>query len=133
MNPPKILILDDEAHITHILCFKLEQAGAQVLSASDGQEGLDLVPQFNPDLIISDYQMPNMDGLHFAQAMAANPDTAHIPIIMLTARGHRIPNTSLVGTSIRYLLPKPFSIREVLDRVTEILPDAPLQTGVTHA
>jgi two-component system phosphate regulon response regulator PhoB len=133
MNPPKILILDDEAHITHILCFKLEQAGAQVLSASDGQEGLDLVPRFNPDLIISDYQMPSMDGLQFAQALASNPETADIPILILTARGHRIPNASLVGTSIRYLLPKPFSIREVLERVTEILPGASLQTGVTHA
>jgi two-component system phosphate regulon response regulator PhoB len=133
MAAPKILVLDDESHITHILCFKLQQAGAETLSAGDGQEGLDLVEQFKPDMIISDFQMPLMDGLAFATALAKNPATAEIPVILLTARGHRIPASALVGTSIRYLLPKPFSIREVLERVTEILPTADLRVGVPHA
>ena len=133
MAAPKILVLDDESHITHILCFKLQQAGAETLSAGDGQEGLELVEQFQPDIIISDFQMPRMDGLEFAKALAANAATAEIPLILLTARGHRIPASALAGTSIRYLLPKPFSIREVLERVSEILPQMALQAGVPHA
>ena len=57
---PKILVVDDESHLTYILSFKLQQAGATILSAANGLDGFDLAKSELPDLIISDYQMPEM-------------------------------------------------------------------------
>ncbi len=125
MNKPlRILVADDESHIAYILCFKLQQAGMETLSACDGVEALEIATAEIPDLIISDYQMPEMNGVEMCKALAANPATARIPIILLTARGHRIPASELMNTSLRTLLAKPFSFREIIERITEIFPNA---------
>jgi CheY-like chemotaxis protein len=123
---PRSLVLDDEAHIAHILCFKLKQAGCEVFSGGDGLEGLALACEHHPDLVISDYQMPEMDGVTFCRELAANPSTGAIPVILLTARGHRIAPGMLTDTQVRYILAKPFSIREIFERIGELLPEANL-------
>ena len=126
MPAPRILLLDDESHITCVLAFKLRQSGAEVFSGCNGLEGLTLTAEHMPDLVISDYQMPEMDGLEFCKTLAADDATRHIPIILLTARGHRITPSDLADTSVRALLPKPFSIRDLLQHIAEILPNAGL-------
>ncbi len=117
----QLLIIDDERHITHILAHKVRQAGYEVCTAGDGEEGLELARQIKPDLIVTDYQMPYLDGHQMAIKLAANEDTANIPLIMLTARGHRLAPTELLKTNIQCLLQKPFSSHELLARISELL------------
>jgi CheY-like chemotaxis protein len=73
-----------------------------------------------PDLICSDFQMPLMSGLELAERLKATAETAHIPILMLTARGHRITPTQLAQTNIRTMLAKPFSARELVAKLQEV-------------
>ncbi|HVX84461.1 MAG TPA: response regulator [Phycisphaerae bacterium] len=128
----RILVVDDESHLTCVLAYKLRQAGADVFTASNGLEGLAAAAEHLPDLIVSDFQMPEMNGLEFVKALAADPALSAIPIILLTARGHRIAPADLAGTSVRALLAKPFSARELIQQIAEQLPDAGL-TVSTHA
>lgn len=110
-----ILIADDERYITTTLASKLRAAGATVIVANDGAEALALAREHLPELILSDYQMPILDGLEFCKQLATEIKTATIPIAMLTARGFKIPPSDLAATNVRVVLSKPFSVREVLD------------------
>lgn len=121
MPTTTIVLADDEAHITHVLRLKLESRGYRVHIASDGQEAFDLVLEHRPDLVITDLQMPVWSGFDLAVHMRSDPRAAHIPIIMLTARGHTLSKEDLARTNIRHLLPKPFSAREVETLARELL------------
>ena len=113
MDAKMILVADDEPPIRYMLDLKLCQAGFSVISASNGQEAYTLACRHRPDLVVSDYQMPVLDGLEFCQQLKANPETAGIPVIMLTARGHKVPPAELVVTGIKCVLDKPFRIRTI--------------------
>jgi DNA-binding response OmpR family regulator len=117
-----VLICDDEAHIVRAAEFKFKKGGYEVVCAYDGEEGWEILQKFKPDIIITDYQMPRMDGLELIDRIRSNPATADIPIIMLTAKGFEISHET---TSRRFgviaVLPKPFSPRELFHRVEEIL------------
>jgi len=113
--------VDDEPPIRYMLDLKLRQAGFSVISASNGQEAYKLACERRPDLVVSDYQMPVMDGLEFCQQLAADSDTGGIPVIMLTARGHKVPPAELEKTNIRCFLNKPFSPRDLIVQIKELL------------
>lgn len=81
----KILIIDDDADIVESMRVVLESKNYDVVSASSGQEGLDKAKQENPDLIILDVMMPNMDGFEMSRAIKGDPEHKNIPILMLTA------------------------------------------------
>lgn len=81
----KILIIDDDADIVESMRVVLESKNYDVISASSGQEGLDKAKQENPDLIILDVMMPNMDGFEMSRAIKGDPEHKNIPILMLTA------------------------------------------------
>ncbi len=115
----RILIVDDEAHILHVLSLKLRNAGYEVVTAVDGEDGYELACQHLPDLVITDFQMPYMTGLEFCQAMATNAPTAHIPVLILTARGYALDDDDLKIGNIKGVLSKPFSPRAVLQLVKE--------------
>lgn len=117
----KILVADDEAHILHVVSMKLRNAGYDVVTAVDGEEALELCKSECPDLVITDYQMPYMDGLQLCLALRATEATRGIPAIMLTARGFDIPPADVEAAGIRAFLAKPFSPREVLRKVEELL------------
>lgn len=117
----RVLVVDDELHITQILSFKLKQIGVDVVTANDGEEGYQNASQYRPDLILTDYQMPVMDGYELAVQLNQDPETSDIPILMLTARGHRVTPAELASTNIQGLIPKPFSAREVMARVKEMI------------
>ena len=121
MNPIKIIIVDDEPPIRHMLDLKLKQAGYTVYTACDGQAAYELACEHLPSLIISDYQMPGMDGLEFCQKLAANPNTMKIPVIMLTARAHKISQEEIEKTNICCSLDKPFSPRDLTSKIQELL------------
>jgi two-component system phosphate regulon response regulator PhoB len=116
-----VLVADDEAHMTYILSFKLERSGLRVLTAGDGQEAHAIALAQRPDLVITDFQMPRMSGLELSMALWADPATRQIPVLMLTARGHRITEEELVRTGIRRILAKPFSTHELLGWVNKLL------------
>jgi two-component system, OmpR family, alkaline phosphatase synthesis response regulator PhoP len=120
---PLILVADDETHILHVLTLKLGQAGCDVLTAEDGRQALQLAQEHPVDLIISDHQMPWLNGIDLARELAADGRTAHVPVLMLTARGYNIAPRHLAGTRIVAMLSKPFSPAELADTVRRLLAD----------
>ena len=131
MAKDTILVCDDEPHIVHVVAAKLKNAGFDVLTATDGQEALDIARQHVPSLVITDYQMPYLSGLELCARMRAEPELKNIPAIMLTARGFSISPLDLDGTNIRELIPKPFSPREVLRIVQRVLELPATEVGAT--
>src|SRR5688572_11685213 len=124
MSEKTILVADDETHILHVVSLKLRNAGYTVLTARDGQEALELAQQERPDLIITDYHMPQLSGLELCQRLKQDPKTSHIPAIMLTARGYHLEPKDTQQSGILRMLSKPFSPRQLLSAVTEILDQA---------
>ena len=120
MTAKTIIIADDEPHLTHIVAYNLRKAGLTVHVANNGAECVKLATAAPPDLIVSDYQMPILDGLQACMKLRADPRTAAVPVIMLTARGHRISPEDLAKTNIQGLLPKPFSARDLLAKIEEL-------------
>ncbi len=120
----RILVVDDEAHILHVLSLKLRNAGYEVFTAVDGEDGYELARQHIPDLVITDFQMPYMTGLELCRALASSTPTAKIPVLILTARGYALDDDDLKLGNIRGVLSKPFSPRAVLQLVKETLAEA---------
>ena len=108
----KILVVDDEMYVTQLLAFILRRVGDEVHVADDGEQALLLAAaaEVKPDLIIADFQMPVLDGLEMCRRLKADPATNDIPVLMLTARGHRLrPDDAWKRTNVRCVLAKPFS------------------------
>ena len=126
MSGTTILVADDESHIRYVLKYKLEKHGYNVLTASDGEQAYELACREHPHLVISDYQMPGCNGLDLCIRLAANPDTAETPALLLTARGHKVPPSRLMKTNIKCVMAKPFSPRELIASIKELL------VGVSH-
>jgi two-component system phosphate regulon response regulator PhoB len=116
-----ILIADDEPHIRLLVGNKLRKAGHHVLEASNGQDALALAQEHRPSLIVTDYEMPIMSGFQMSQRLSEDDATAEIPIIMLTARGHKLSVAEIAKTGIRLVMDKPFSPRQLVEQVQEQL------------
>ena len=121
MSDKRILVADDESHILHVVSLKLRNAGFNVVTARDGQEALEMAQQERPDLIITDYHMPQLSGLELCQRLKQDPATSGIPAIMLTARGYHLDPADTEQSGILKMLSKPFSPRELLSTVNEVL------------
>ncbi len=124
MSERTILVADDESHILHVVSLKLKNAGYRVLTAHDGQEALEIAQQEKPDLLITDYHMPQLSGLELCRKLKQDPATAHIPAIMLTARGYELEPADTEQSGILRMLSKPFSPRHLLSTVEEVLAGA---------
>ena len=124
MPAKKILVADDESHILHVVSLKLRNAGFDVVTASDGQEALEMALSERPDLLITDYHMPQLSGLELCQKLKEDPTTAKIPAIMLTARGYQLDPKDTEQSGILRMLSKPFSPRQLLSTVNEVLLEA---------
>ena len=121
MSQPRILLADDEAYVTTTLTSKFRAAGYEVATAGDGVEGAALARTFLPSLIISDFQMPSSSGFEMAIELGKDPATAHIPIMLLTSRGHVLSPDALAQTNIRLIVSKPFSARELVNTAQQLL------------
>jgi len=121
MSEKTILVADDESHILHVVSLKLRNAGFKVLTARDGQEALEVAQQQHPDLLITDYHMPELSGLELCQRLKQDAATADIPAIMLTARGYHLEPQDTQQSGILRMLSKPFSPRHLLSTVNEVL------------
>ena len=120
-NERTILVADDESHILHVVSLKLKNAGYRVLTARDGQEALEMAQQEKPDLLITDYHMPQLSGIELCQKLKQDPATSSIPAIMLTARGYQLEPSDTEQSGILRMLSKPFSPRQLLTTVNEVL------------
>jgi len=125
MSEKTILVADDETHILHVVSLKLRNAGFIVLTARDGQEALEIAQAQNPDLLITDYHMPQLSGIELCQRLKQDPLTAGIPAIMLTARGYQLEPADTEQSGILRMLSKPFSPRQLLATVNEVLEQCP--------
>lgn len=119
-----ILVADDESHILHVVSLKLRNAGFRVVTARDGQEAFELAGQERPDLLITDYHMPQLSGLELCRRLKQDPATAGIPAIMLTARGYHLEPHDTEQSGILRMISKPFSPRHLLATVNEVLEQA---------
>jgi len=121
MNEKTILVADDETHILHVVSLKLRNAGYRVLTAQDGLEAYELASHERPDLLITDYHMPQLSGIELCQKLKADPVTTGIPAIMLTARGYHLEPHDTEQSGILRMISKPFSPRQLLTTVNEVL------------
>lgn len=114
----RLLLIDDEANLRHTLSYALQQEGYEVLTAQDGEEGLQLFRSAAPDLVILDVMMPRQDGFEVCRRLRKESD---VPIVMLTARDTELDK--IVGLEIGAddYLAKPFSMRELIARVRALL------------
>lgn len=118
----RILLVDDEIHIIRATEFKFQRLGYEVLCASDGEEAWSLVQQQPPDIIVTDCQMPRLDGLGLAARVRNHVSTRGLPVVMLSAKGFELSAAEIREQfGIVELLPKPFSPRELVRCVEQIL------------
>jgi two-component system alkaline phosphatase synthesis response regulator PhoP len=117
----RILVADDEAHILHVVSMKLVRAGYEVITARDGEEAFEACLDVRPDLLITDYQMPVLDGLGLCRKLRSHNPRIEVPVMLLTARGNDIERDELRELGIVALMDKPFSPREVHLRAQEII------------
>ena len=113
----KILMIEDDPNLSETIGDIFETEGYKVVTAVDGSEGLRKVKEDKPDLLILDIMLPDMDGIEVCRYLRADPKTAHLPIIMLTAR--TLPEEQKIGfeTGADDYLAKPVGPSELLTRV----------------
>lgn len=122
-----ILIVEDEETLRETLAYNLEQEGYQTLTAADGEEALHLIRAHQPDLVVLDIMLPVLDGLSVCRLVRRDPQVAHIPIIMLTARGTQGDKMVGLDSGADDYITKPFGLGEFLARVRAVLRRAPGQ------
>lgn len=121
MTGKKVLVADDETHIIHVVAIKLRNNGYEVTSAGNGAEAYQLACQENPDIIVTDFQMPLMTGLELVEKLRGNNQTKDIPVILLTARSFAVSREQQESLGISACLSKPFSPKELLKKIEDIL------------
>ena len=121
VRAPTILIVDDEAQARRLLAVLLRPEGYRTESAASGEEALDAIARSAPDLILLDIMMPGLDGYEVAGMLKANPATAHIPIIMVTAHGEREARLAGLSAGAEEFVTKPIDRAELWLRVRNLL------------
>jgi two-component system alkaline phosphatase synthesis response regulator PhoP len=120
--PKRILLCDDVIHILRAAEFKLKRAGYDVQTAGDGQEGWEAIEHRKPDMLITDCQMPRLDGIGLVRRVRSEPQTEDLPVLMLTAKGFELSHEELSEElKIIKIVAKPFSPRELLQLVNKVL------------
>ena len=117
----KILIVDDEQDIVELLSYNLEKEKFFIVKAYDGEAALGLVRSEKPDLMILDLMLPKMNGLDVCKAIRRNPETANLPIIMLTAKDAEIDKVVGLELGADDYVTKPYSSRELIARIKAVL------------
>lgn len=116
--PPRVLICDDEPHITCTISLRLRKAGFLVETAENGMIAWEMIQRTPPDLLISDCQMPVMDGLELCRKVRDEFRYASMPIVLLTAKAYELPTKVLQrDLDISAVVSKPFSPRDMLQLV----------------
>ncbi|MCM3663729.1 response regulator transcription factor [Mesobacillus subterraneus] len=122
----KVLVVDDEQSIVTLLQYNLEQAGYKVVTAMDGEDGINLAAEENPDLMILDLMLPKLDGIEVCKQL--RQQKINVPILMLTAKDDEFDKVLGLELGADDYMTKPFSPREVVARVKAILRRVQTQT-----
>lgn len=117
----RVLVVEDEADMRHLLEFNLRQAGHDVTSADSGTEGLAAARSRPFDLILLDIMLPGQSGLAVCKTLRVEPATSHVPIMMLTAKGEEIDRVLGFELGADDYIVKPFSMRELMLRIESVL------------
>lgn len=117
----KALIIEDEVTLAQNLADKLRAEGFNVITANDGEAGLEKLRNEHPDIIVLDIMLPKLDGLSICRMVRHDPTTAHIPIIMLTARGTEVDKIVGLESGADDYIVKPFALGEFLARVRAVM------------
>ena len=117
----KILIIDDEIHIVELLKFNLENNGYKVDYSYDGFDGYLKTKEFQPDLILLDWMLPNISGIDLLKKIRSDETLEQIPVIMLTAKNMEEDKLEGLEDGADDYITKPFSVKEVLARITSVL------------
>ena len=126
----KILVVDDEVQALRILGLALHQEGYEVMGAQSGPEALEKIRQDPPDLVLLDIMMPNMDGYEVCRRIRATPETAHLPVILLTALSQVDAKVAGFAVGADDYVTKPVSFKELNARVKALLARARPAAGV---
>jgi phosphate regulon transcriptional regulator PhoB len=117
----KILIVEDEKDIVKMLEYNLKKEGFRVISASDGEDALDLAVREHPDILLLDLMLPGIDGLEVCRSLKKENKTSSIPVIMLTAKGQESDKVVGLELGADDYITKPFSPRELIARIKAVL------------
>lgn len=117
---PKVLVIEDEDAIVTMLKYNLEQDGFTVYSAGDGEEGLLMVTEKMPDVIVLDWMLPSMSGVEVCRQLRRNQQTKNIPVIMLSARGEEEDKIRGLDCGADDYMTKPFSPTELVARIRAV-------------
>lgn len=117
----RILVVDDEPEAVELVEFNLKLAGYAVVTAADGEDALKKAKSTQPALIVLDLMLPEIDGLEVCKLLRRDPDTAGIPIIMLTAKAAEVDRVLGLELGADDYVTKPFSPRELVLRIRKIL------------
>jgi len=124
-----VLVVEDEPNIVMSLEFLMKKAGYAVRVARDGDAAVRALEEAPPDLMLLDVMMPGRGGFDICQMVRSNPDWAHIRIIMLTAKGREVEREKGMALGADDYITKPFSTRDVVERVRQYLPEATTGAG----
>ncbi|MBX3409356.1 MAG: response regulator [Phycisphaeraceae bacterium] len=124
-----ILVVDDERDLVELLVYNLKRAGYDVSTAFNGRQALDCIFNRVPDLIILDVMLPELSGTEVASRVRGNPQTASVPIVMLTAKGEEVDQIVGLTVGADDYIPKPFSMKVLIARVEAVLRRANRQTS----
>ncbi|WP_182870018.1 response regulator transcription factor [Rhodopirellula sp. JC639] len=115
----KIVVIDDDRGIVLGVQMRLRHAGFEVAVAYDGTEGLELIRSQNPDLVLLDVQMPNLDGLSVLKSLREDPDLVTPPVIMLSASLQ--DQQTALDAGAHYFLTKPYRSSDLIDAIASVL------------
>ena len=122
---PKILIVDDEPHMLRLTELSLRKSGYDILLARNGHEAVAAANREKPQLIVMDVIMPEFDGLAALEEIKLNPETKHIPVILLSARSHILTREEAERCGAALFLTKPFSPTELLTEARRLVERPP--------
>jgi two-component system alkaline phosphatase synthesis response regulator PhoP len=117
----RILVVDDEIYIVHILEFSLTMEGYSILTASDGEEALQMIDSERPDLVVLDIMMPKLDGYEVCRRLRQDEQFADLPVILLSAKGRPVDREAGLQAGANDYITKPFSPRKLLEKISELL------------
>lgn len=118
---PRILLVEDDANLVELVRYNLDKEGFDVINTHDGEEALVLAEEERPDVVVLDWMISNLSGIEVCRRLRRAPETAAIPIIMLTARAEEADRVRGLETGADDYVTKPFSPRELVARVRALL------------
>jgi DNA-binding response OmpR family regulator len=125
----EILIVDDEPSIVIPIQFLMEQQGYSVIVAENGEDALDIIHKYEPDLVLLDIMLPGIDGYEVCEIVRLNPKYRKIKIIFLTAKGREVEIAKGMSLGADAYITKPFSNAEVVEKVKTLLEEVNEETG----